>query len=189
MKNRGDTIIEVMFAFVVFSLVTIGLMSIMNQGIAMAQRSLEITLVRQQIDSQADIVRYVRNTSSADPTDLWPAIKATATTSIDSFNERTECPAEAPANTFFVRPTMTGIELQALSGTTNFGKAATYSRFDYADGTGPTPAAYGIWLQAVRVETDPGRPQAYDVHIRACWDSVGTAVPITLGTIVRLYDR
>ena len=189
MRDRGDTIIEVMFAFVIFSLVTIGLMSIMNQGIAMAQRSLEITLVRQQIDSQADLVRYIRNQNNSGPTDLWPAIKATSTTSIDSFTAQTDCPAEAPANTFFIRPTSTGIDLQSLSGTTNFGEAVTYSRFDYADGTGPTPTAYGIWLQAVRVETDPGRPQAYDVHIRACWDSVGTSVPMTLGTIVRLYDK
>lgn len=189
MRERGDTIIEVMFAFVVFSLVTIGLMSIMNQGIAMAQRSLEITLVRQQIDSQADLVRYVRNNKNTGPTDLWPSLKATASTSIDSFKGQTDCPEEAPANTFFIRPTATDIDLQSLSGNTNFAEAATYSRFDYADGTGPTPTAYGIWLQAVRVETDPGRPQAYDIHIRACWDTVGTAVPMTLGTIVRLYDQ
>ena len=49
--ERGDTIIEVMFAFVLFSMVIVGAFMIMNQGMALAQRSLEVTQVRQQIDS------------------------------------------------------------------------------------------------------------------------------------------
>ena len=57
--NRGDTLIEVLFAVTVFSLVAVGGISIMNQGTAAAQRSLEITLVRQQIDSQAETLRFL----------------------------------------------------------------------------------------------------------------------------------
>ena len=57
--ERGDTIIEVVFAVTVFSLVAVGGITIMNQGTATAQRSLEIGLVREQIDSQADALRYI----------------------------------------------------------------------------------------------------------------------------------
>ena len=46
--ERGDTIIEVMFAFVLFSMVIVGAFMIMNQGMALAQRSLEVTQVRQR---------------------------------------------------------------------------------------------------------------------------------------------
>ena len=55
--ERGDTIIEVMFAFVLFSMVIVGAFMIMNQGMALAQRSLEVTQVRQQIDSQVLLIR------------------------------------------------------------------------------------------------------------------------------------
>ena len=57
--EQGDTIVEVLFAVVVFALVAVGSMSIMNQGTATAERSLEITLVRQQMDAQAEAIRYI----------------------------------------------------------------------------------------------------------------------------------
>lgn len=61
MRQHGDTIIEVLLAVTVFSMVAVGGMAIMNQGAAMAQRSLEISLVRQQIDAQADALRYIHH--------------------------------------------------------------------------------------------------------------------------------
>ena len=61
---RGDTIIEVVMAVAMFSMLAIGIMALMNSGIAMAQRSLELTLVRQQIDSQAEMLRYIHDKSS-----------------------------------------------------------------------------------------------------------------------------
>src|SRR5664279_89500 len=57
--DRGDTIIEVLFAVAIFSMIAVGSLSIMNQSLATAQRSLEITLVRQQMDAQAETLRYV----------------------------------------------------------------------------------------------------------------------------------
>ena len=63
--SRGDTIIEVMFSFVVFSLLTVGTYIVMNRGTQIAQRSLEITLVRQQLDAQVSLIRYVKDTNPA----------------------------------------------------------------------------------------------------------------------------
>mgnify|MGYP007031190970 CR=1 FL=1 len=57
----GDTLIEVLFAFSVLSLIIIGSLSIMNQGTLAAQRSLEITLVRDQIDAQATTLRFLHD--------------------------------------------------------------------------------------------------------------------------------
>ena len=57
--SRGDTLIEVLFAISVFSLVVVGGLSIMNQGTAAAQRALEITLVRNEIDAQAEALRFM----------------------------------------------------------------------------------------------------------------------------------
>src|ERR1035437_7179154 len=60
-RQRGDTLIEVLFAVSVFSLVAIGGLTIMNQGSNTTQRALEITLVRQQIDAQAEGLRFLHD--------------------------------------------------------------------------------------------------------------------------------
>ena len=57
---RGDTVIEVMFSFTVLSMLVVGTYVLMNRGMQVAQRSLEITLVRQQIDSQISMIRYIQ---------------------------------------------------------------------------------------------------------------------------------
>lgn len=110
MKQRGDTIIEVLLAVTVFSLVAVGGMAIMNQGAAMAQRSLEIGLVRQQIDAQADALRYIHNayvTSSGSSTadaakEVWDSVATKhAVTQSQPFNnvadgQRCYLPSAAP---------------------------------------------------------------------------------------------
>lgn len=60
-RQRGDTLIEVLFAVTVFSFVVVGALTIMNQGTAASQRALEISLVRQQIDGQAEALRFMHN--------------------------------------------------------------------------------------------------------------------------------
>jgi hypothetical protein len=47
--------------------------------------------------------------------------------------------------------------------------------------------AYGIWIEAVPSASANG-PGFVDFHIRACWDGPGSTAPMTLGTIVRLYE-
>ena len=63
--SRGDTIIEVMFSFVVFSLLTVGTYIVMNRGTQIAQRSIEITIVRQQLYAQVYLIRYIKYTNTA----------------------------------------------------------------------------------------------------------------------------
>lgn len=57
----GDTIVEVTFAIAVFAFVAIISVSLMNSGIAKAQASLEITMARNEIDAQAEALRFVHN--------------------------------------------------------------------------------------------------------------------------------
>lgn len=61
LRERGDTLIEVLFAVSIFSAVVVGTIVIMNQGIASAQQALEINLVRNQIDTQAELLRHLNN--------------------------------------------------------------------------------------------------------------------------------
>lgn len=61
--KRGDTLIEVLFAVAIFSAVAVGAMVIMNQSITTAQTSLELTQVRNEMDSQAELLRHLNAVS------------------------------------------------------------------------------------------------------------------------------
>ena len=192
-SQRGDTIIEVLFAVTIFSLVAIGGMSIMNQGTAMAQRALEIGLVRQQIDEQADAVKFLNQAYVADY-----GKRGTATT---KWNEIIGENAVARAQDFDAMVVDGKCQLPSL--TTGKPFALDVSKLDENPKINPTldtatyarvrheeePArAEGIWMQAVRSPARDDKPGFYDFHIRACWLSPGQEAPVTLGTIVRLYE-
>lgn len=57
----GDTIVEVTFAIAVFAFVAIISISLMNSGMSKAQAALEITMARNEIDAQAEALRFIHN--------------------------------------------------------------------------------------------------------------------------------
>ncbi len=210
--QRGDTIIEVIFAVTVFSLVAVGGITIMNQGAATAQRSLEIGLAREQIDSQADALRYIHSAYVANGVDdansPWKKIIAmtyTTTTGVQSISDiaaGTSCNIgsdngssrsfaidaskldTSDSNQYLLTGSDNGAYSGSGSGNRLFGSPATYAKIV------PTASgAYsdGIWIQAIKSGTG-STVGYYDFHIFACWSSPGQSVPSTLGTIVRLYD-
>lgn len=186
--TKGDTIIELVLAFAIFSLCAITTVMILNKGVALSQQSLEKSLVRQQIDSQAEIIRYIHDTHNAP---VWTALKAKETTNPRPLSG--PCPTVAQlttggANGFYVAPNSAdpnGFTVYTAN-TGNYAPASTYARVDYT-----TKKAAGIWVQVARAENKSGTPgtDAYDFYIHGCWDSVGQEVPMTVGTIVRLYGN
>lgn len=191
--SRGDTLVEVLFAITVFSLVVVGALSIMNQGTAAAQRALEITLVREEIDSQAETLRFLNSSfidsHSISKVNQWKAIQNNiqpGKTDVSAFGAGQSCPA-SPPNDSFILNTKTA-EFISLVG--KYKQASSYSQVRYNAG-GQVSNADGIWIEAVRVHiagNNQDNAGYIDFHIRACWDSPGQSVPVTLGTIVRLYE-
>jgi hypothetical protein len=164
----------------------------MNKGVAAAQRSLEVTLVRQQIDGQVAMVQHIQQT---DPIS-WALIKSYAIGSIGAFGAETQCPATTDVlgvNGFFIGTTSDGAEPKVVRigpGTTDYQKATTYSMVDVfgrRSGSG-TPTAYGLYMSMVQSDGWSPTNHAYDLNVRACWDSVGVNTPLTIGTVVRLFD-
>lgn len=196
----GDTLIEVLFAVTVFSLVVVGSLSIMNEGTNATQHSLEITLVRQQIDAQAESLRFLHdsyvaayqpNATYTGPAAQWSAMLTSMnltpiTSATDFTGISTTCPA--PQNGSFIINSNTAT---FLSGSANvrFMPATGFAQVDY---TQSPVQAQGVWVEAVRskVSSDPTQANAgfIDFHILACWPVNGSNVPATIGTIVRLYD-
>ena len=206
LSETGDTIVEVLFAITVFSLIAVGGLSLMNQGTALAQRALEIGLVRQQIDAQADALRYLNRAYMADygkrgvPSDTWNKIVvAHAVDQAKDFNmiaDNSAChPPSSPEQPFALNLTKLNDDpVIPISNISDYDpthdpaeEQPTFSRVRYDL---PNVKAQGLWIQAVR-SADPrdGKKTGYlDFHIRACWQTPGQAAPVTLGTVVRLYE-
>ncbi|RWZ78461.1 MAG: hypothetical protein EOT05_01735 [Candidatus Microsaccharimonas sossegonensis] len=200
-RDRGDTLIEVLFAFAVLSLVIIGALTIMNQGAIASQRSLEISLVRNEVDAQATAIRFLHDAYVAqfkpnttyDPTTpagQWAKMsQAIGTiTSASSFGAVASCPIP-PQGSFIIDPTNA---TYIAGSSTVLVPATTTAKVMYDTNTGLLKQAQGIWIEAVRspIATDVNKKNTryIDFHIYACWDSPGSGPPMTIGTIVRLYE-
>ncbi len=59
--KRGDTLIEVMFAIAIFSLVAVISIAMMNAGVASAERSLELVTARNELNTQAEALRFIQS--------------------------------------------------------------------------------------------------------------------------------
>lgn len=202
--ERGDTLIEVMFAFAIFALVAVSSLTIMNQGISTAQRSLEITLVRAQMDAQAEAIRYIHQSyvSNYQRNGAAPAEGTTAHEWLRmTVDKRADAPSSFGATSGSLCSDLSKVQAPFILN------ARTAEVADSAPATSPLPGqslppfsqvsynddssidkAYGIWVEAVPSPASSNGTGFVDFHIRACWSGAGSATPMTLGTIVRLYE-
>jgi type II secretory pathway pseudopilin PulG len=198
--QRGDTLIEVLFAFTILSLVIVGAMTIMNQGTLASQRSLETTLVRNEIDSQATTLRFLHDAYVAayqvngtydpsTPAGQWKLLSDSLTaTSASSFNNETTC-AAPPAGSFILN----GAQAKYIKGTSIILKpATTYAQVVYDNSSNELTESDGIWIEGIRsvasADANAQNTRYIDFHINACWDNPGQGPAMTIGTIVRLYE-
>lgn len=203
---RGDTLIEVMIAFALFSLVAVSSLAVMNQGTATAQRALEVTLVRSQMDAQADAIRYIHQAyvdsyqkDGTPPTPgttaaEWKKMTAKGVGQASVFGQlgaNGQCKTTLPSNAFILNARTARVwGSSPMAEPPTGGTLPPYSQVTYDTNTPANVThAYGIWVEAVPSAGGNSDGTAYvDFHIRACWSAPGSAVPATLGTIVRLYD-
>jgi type II secretory pathway pseudopilin PulG len=196
-REGGDTLIEVLFAFSILSLVVVTAMTLMNQGTATSQRALETTLVRQQIDAQATTLRFLHGAYIAQfrpdtdypndtPAGQWQEM--TNEMPITSASDLNACPWPRPTGSFILDPV--NAEFYPLSSG-RLQEPETFAQLIYNDSNVLTRAE-GIWIEGIRSVASADENQEnvryIDFHIYACWDSPGSGPPVTLGTIVRLYE-
>lgn len=197
--QKGDTIIEVLFAVTVFAMVAVGSLSIMNQGTGAAQRALEITLVRAQIDAQAEAIRFIHQayvtayekngipTGTAAEWRKMTVDRAAAAPSKFGVVDG-KCPAAATGqNPFILNARTAKVSNAPLTMVAPEGQTLPpFAQVAYNEDSSINQA-FGMWVESVP-STNTDGPGFVDFHIRACWDSPGSTVPVTLGTIVRLYE-
>lgn len=181
---RGDTLVEVIVSIAVFSLVTVGLFSIMQRGTAGATGAMERSQVRMIMNTQAEYLAYLRdqyNTARMNSTSIavdspagqWVRIRDNV--SATPAPATNSCTTTAPASSFYIKRT---------SGV-----------FDIVTGTPTMPtgmpnAGDGMWIQKVDPEgyaSGALKQRYHDFYILSCWNVVGTTTQY-LSTIVRLYE-
>ena len=64
MVKKGDTLIEVTLAVGIFSMIAVAIAAVMSSGTAGAQTALETTLTREEIDTQAEAIRFIQTSYS-----------------------------------------------------------------------------------------------------------------------------
>lgn len=182
--SRGDTIIEVMLAITIFSLVAMGAITIMNQGTNSAERSLEVTQVKQEIDAQAEALRAAQLAHLANPTssDAWSGVKGMRDQAPLPINDTT-CPSFSGVHVFAMDGHNASLIKSPQMKTSDDRHAPPYAKIDYATGT-----TYGLWIEKKTTPSGDGKPGYFDFRIRACWYGPGLGVPMTLQTVVRLYN-
>lgn len=87
-KNKhGDTLIEVTLAIGIFSMVAVAAVSVLSASTSSAEDTLEASITREQIDAQADALRFIQNAALVDHdtatpkfSNLWDEIKKNAIT-------------------------------------------------------------------------------------------------------------
>jgi prepilin-type cleavage/methylation N-terminal domain protein len=186
--NRGDTLVEVLLGVTIFSLVAVIALETMNRGMAIAQYSLETTLVRQQVDAQAEMIRYAHDMKN----DTWKKLVDNNSVSVSAVNDNEgnlgveKCPDDFSTKEFALAATPSlASKISILNNPGDYKAAETYARVD-----SDTKKTYGISVRLVKPSMVTGSRDSnkYDAYIKACWMPVGSKMPATIGTIVRLYD-
>ena len=211
-RSAGDTLIEVLFAITIFSFIVVTALSLMNQGVAASQRSLETTLVRQQIDGQAEVLRflhqsYVQAYQSGQTFNLTDGVSSPAEeyykiiqfvspgglgsrTYASPFGATAKCIIPSDVNKdFVINPVAAKFTDVKVNPTVFKQETDKYAYPQLVYGTGNALASsQGMWVEAVRSPVVGTTAGYIDFHIRACWNVIGSDIPMNLGTIVRLYE-
>lgn len=212
--KQGDTIVEALFALAVFGFVAVACLMVMQRGIAAAQLSLEINLVRKQMDAQAEALRFINdaifvrqrreefNQSISDYGQIWKSVTDEASdgdpTKLSDMIKDGKCSDPPNDKNVFVINTKSNHLTVVSASYTKISKARVYSRLyfdDKDDENRISDASYrqlqrveGIWVEAYKGKEEGGKVQYYDFYIKACWETPLSTVPITLATVIRLNE-
>ena len=189
--QRGDTIIEVLFATAIAALIIMMTITLMNRNLSTIQMATETTMVRQNIDSQAEVLRFLKDqymtnrSVNTGYSKLWKDTVSTsasghATTQASTFTQCTP-----PAKAFYLNQASDTGDQEATD-VSNINVVAVDPAL-YKDLDSHARIGRGIWVEAVAPVFTTETVRYVDFHIRACWDPPYGGNKATLGTIVRQY--
>jgi prepilin-type N-terminal cleavage/methylation domain-containing protein len=173
-KQAGDTLVEVLMAIVIISVIIVGAITVMNRGLTAAQIALEHSQVRLSVNGQIEMLRYARDeyvqSKNGPSASQWSAV--IAATNQQPVNYDSGCGITSGKQAFFMTK-----------------GAAQVNRNNYTVATPATVATPGTGLWVESVASAAGIVPAYvDFVVRACWSGLGSTSQQRTVTAVRLYD-
>ena len=192
-KSRGDSIIEVLIAVAIFSSIAVAALGIMNKGLEDAQSALETTIVRTEIDAQAERIRFLADSVSS--TDVYDPQWETLT------NNAIE-PGSSEYNTFINNYKTTDANGGAVDCNTigsngkviNIGNGGNLEISDASSNSSssgtPSSTDGGLWVVVVKSDQygSSGEPYYYDFYVNTCWVEPGSSNPTRLTTTIRVQN-
>lgn len=168
-NQRGDTLIEVLVATVVISIVIASAYTLTTRASRANLTALERTTVNNLMREQLEIIRGAHNTNRDG--NFWQEIESNriSSTSIPT-SARTDCAPIDGTRAFYIDPT--SVDYSDATTIINHQNPGDY----------PHPI-YDIWAEVYQ----PPAVTAYaDVYVRACWEGIGGQGVQTSGLVLRL---
>lgn len=145
--QRGDTIIEVLLATVVISIVIAGAYTLTNRATRINQSAIERTAASNIMREQIELIRGAR--TAGPESEVWIAASDLAVSSAPDYGD-----CVAPSNAFYIDPNLNSFDNDAFvipyNNTTNY------------DGL------FRVWAEGY--EPSDG---FIDFHVRVCWQGIG----------------
>lgn len=178
-KERGDTLIEVLIALTVLSVVVVGAIALMNRGVTQMYDNMERAEVRLLIERQVELLTYARDeylasiagstSTNANAVALWVSIRnAPSVSSVPALDNCSD--------------TSQGFSLQGSAST-----AISLSGVAQASAAGFPSSGNGMWIQ--KIQSTTAAVPFIDFYIRACWIQNSRDASQVESSVVRLYEK
>ena len=170
LNHRGDTLVEVLLATVVISIVLAGAYSLSNRATRINQTAIERSTATNYMREQIELVRGLRSTGYK--LGAWQEITDNYEThSAPAAFDNSSCPPATPSGAFYV-------DIEHVKDYTNRDFIKPYTKdHDTRDDL------YQIWMEAY----SPAATSGYiDFYVRACWEGIGDTPIQTSELIMRL---
>lgn len=218
MVKKGDTLVEVTLAVGIFSMIAVAVVAIMSNGTSETQTALETTLTREEIDTQAEALRFIQSSAAAENpsnsddladspfSSLWESIKGQAISfsglSTDTLKKAIYQYAPKDCRELYDKETEGNIFQQHafIIDVSNLGNGGEDSLISSNNSettgkfitTSTYPRVEDSWAEGIFVvgtkSQDGNSKPYYDFYIRTCWYGANADKPSTISTVIRLLD-
>lgn len=170
-NQRGDTIVEVMLATVIMSVVVASSFTLVNRASRINQVSSERSDAVNAMQSQAELLRFYRNTS--EDSVVWDS-------SIVAIAQTNSAPTPNACEDFLAGA-VSGPSASASAFYFNDSQALT----SFTPASGSNVGRYYVWIEGYKSTSAPNNDYV-DFFIHSCWQGPGGTGPQKASLIYRL---
>jgi len=185
--RRGDTLVEVLLATVILSIVLAGAFSLSNQAIQTGQGSLERTEAVNIVREYAESFRFIHGSETDGYQAAWDAVLAGASSNRPTYTDDKYCDTSIANPKYLNFAELGSSPVSAGNLVKGFNLPTTGGRLDYSGATdNNSDDLFAVWFEVY--DSDPINAGTVDIHIRACWDTLGGDSVDRAGAVVRLTE-